>query len=210
MPGQPVDRRAAVMGAALALFAERGFHGTRVPDIAARAGVATGTIYRYFATKEALVNAVFQERKRALGEAVAATFPPGPLSREGVVAAWSALVALARSDPVAFRFLEQHDHADYLDEDSRLVSETSQTAHLAVLAAGQAAGLVRADLPAAALASLVWGALIGFVRDRGGCAGAETAAAGDAVWRLLAADQRSDAGEQPVDRPDDVVARGGD
>ena len=47
------DKREAVLGAALELFVERGFHGTTVPEIAERAGVGAGTIYRHFASKEA-------------------------------------------------------------------------------------------------------------------------------------------------------------
>ena len=43
------------------LFTERGFHGTAMPLVAERAGVAAGTIYRYFDSKEALVDAVFQK-----------------------------------------------------------------------------------------------------------------------------------------------------
>lgn len=48
------DKREAILAAALDLFAERTFEGTPVPLIAERAGVATGTIYRYFESKETL------------------------------------------------------------------------------------------------------------------------------------------------------------
>ncbi|MEA2752174.1 MAG: Bacterial regulatory protein tetR family, partial [Myxococcales bacterium] len=39
----PSDKREAILDAALTLFAERGFHGTSVPDIAQLAGVGAGT-----------------------------------------------------------------------------------------------------------------------------------------------------------------------
>ncbi len=51
------DRQAkerAILDAALDVFAERGFAEARVEDVAARAGVAKGTIYLYFASKELL------------------------------------------------------------------------------------------------------------------------------------------------------------
>ena len=57
------DKREAIMAAALELFVERGFYGTAVPEIAERAGVGAGTIYRYFESKEALVNALYRERR---------------------------------------------------------------------------------------------------------------------------------------------------
>lgn len=68
MPGAAVGRRrrkdarpSELTAAALDLFVERGFAGTRLEDIAARAGVAKGTVYLYFASKEALFKAVIQE-----------------------------------------------------------------------------------------------------------------------------------------------------
>src|SRR5690606_27876447 len=53
------DKREAILHAALELFVERGFWGTAVPEIAEKAGVGAGTIYRYFESKEALVNALY-------------------------------------------------------------------------------------------------------------------------------------------------------
>jgi AcrR family transcriptional regulator len=40
-----------ILAAALALYAERGFHATQTPDIAARAGMSVGALYRYFGDK---------------------------------------------------------------------------------------------------------------------------------------------------------------
>lgn len=52
------QKRADILRAARAVFAEQGFVGARIVDIAARAGVATGTVYLYFESKEALVAAL--------------------------------------------------------------------------------------------------------------------------------------------------------
>lgn len=54
-------RPAELMAAALELFVEKGFAGTRLDDVAARAGVSKGTLYLYFGSKEALFKAVIQE-----------------------------------------------------------------------------------------------------------------------------------------------------
>lgn len=50
-----------ITAAALELFIERGFAGTRLEDIAARAGISKGTLYLYFANKEDLFKAVVRE-----------------------------------------------------------------------------------------------------------------------------------------------------
>lgn len=54
------DRKKQILKAAVEVFAERGFHRTRVSDIARRAGVAYGLIYHYFDSKDAVLNAVFE------------------------------------------------------------------------------------------------------------------------------------------------------
>jgi AcrR family transcriptional regulator len=55
-------RPAEIIEAGLAEFAAHGFRGTRLEDVAARAGVAKGTLYRYFEDKQALFRAAMQSR----------------------------------------------------------------------------------------------------------------------------------------------------
>jgi TetR/AcrR family fatty acid metabolism transcriptional regulator len=60
--GSPeAERRKQILKAAVEVFAERGFHRTRVSDIAKRAGVAYGLIYHYFESKDAVLSSVFDE-----------------------------------------------------------------------------------------------------------------------------------------------------
>ena len=50
----PEQRRAEILAAAFACFAERGFAATRMEDVASRAGIAKGTVYLHFPDKERL------------------------------------------------------------------------------------------------------------------------------------------------------------
>lgn len=54
-------RPAELLAAALELFAEKGYAGTRLDDVAQRAGVSKGTLYLYFENKEELFKAVVRE-----------------------------------------------------------------------------------------------------------------------------------------------------
>ena len=54
------ERRAAILAAALDVFAENGFAASRLDDVAQKAGVAKGTLYLYFPDKEALFEALLQ------------------------------------------------------------------------------------------------------------------------------------------------------
>ncbi|MFQ5595094.1 MAG: TetR/AcrR family transcriptional regulator [Anaerolineae bacterium] len=56
------ERQTQILAAASELFAEKGFHDTKVSEIAARAGVSQGTVYWYFDSKDALFEATFKSQ----------------------------------------------------------------------------------------------------------------------------------------------------
>ena len=157
------DKREAILDAALALFAERGFHGTAVPLVADRAKVGAGTIYRYFPSKEALVNAVFQRHKGLLGEAILTGFPAEAPFREQFHHFWTRVCAYATKEPTALRFLELHHHATYLDDTSRAMEmQLLLTAKTMVdtAIASQILKPVRGEL----LMAIVWGSFRALVQ----------------------------------------------
>lgn len=59
---EKTQKRARILEAAIAVFAEKGFNTARVSDIAKEAGVADGTIYLYFKGKEDLLLQIFEEK----------------------------------------------------------------------------------------------------------------------------------------------------
>src|SRR5215468_569338 len=105
------DKREAIMTAALDLFVERGFFGTAVPELAERAGVGAGTIYRYFESKEALVNALYRQEKLHWARVVLDDFPAATASREQFRTLWSRMVKFVSANEKSFVFLELHHHA---------------------------------------------------------------------------------------------------
>jgi AcrR family transcriptional regulator len=64
-----VDRAAAVRQAMRTLVADRGFHGASMSAVAAEAGVATGTAYTHYASKDELVLAAYRDTKAELAAA---------------------------------------------------------------------------------------------------------------------------------------------
>ncbi|MBI2389241.1 MAG: TetR/AcrR family transcriptional regulator [Deltaproteobacteria bacterium] len=160
---EPGDKRAAILDAALALFAERGFHGTAVPLVAARAGVGAGTMYRYFPSKEALVNALYRHWKQVITATMLESFPLDAEPRALFAEGWRRLSAFATAHPRAFVFLELHHHAPYLDEESRAADARVLLPLRAFVEQAQRTGAVRDD-PPELLMALVFGAVVGVVR----------------------------------------------
>src|ERR1035438_1859976 len=69
------DKRNAILGAATKVFAERGLSAA-TSAISAAAGIAEGTLFTYFTTKDELVNALYREIKLELADAMMSAFPP--------------------------------------------------------------------------------------------------------------------------------------
>ena len=192
--GRPLtdDKRRLILDAALVAFAARGYHGTAVPEVADAAGVGTGTLYRYFANKEALVNEVYRDAKQRLRGALLVGVPEVDLSRLTTAETWFAelwrrLGVFAKSEPDAFRFLEMQDHVEYLDAESRAVE-------LSVLAPLWMAGKRLRERSDGAgvdvLIALLWGAFVGVIKaQRLGYLkldDQQLEQAGAACWRMIA------------------------
>jgi len=108
-----VDRAAAVRSALRTLVARNGFHGASMSAVASEAGVATGTAYSHYASKDELVLAAYAETKAQLAAAAAAGLDaraePGAQFRS----IWLATYRHLRANPDHARFLVQVDHSPY-------------------------------------------------------------------------------------------------
>ncbi len=123
MSPDQTDKREAIMDAALELFADRGFHGTSIAQIAELAHVGAGTIYRYFADKEVLVNSVYKHWKQEMVMHILEDFPTGVTARTLFRELWARLAQFSRDNPMVLQFVEFHHHASYLDEESNALSD---------------------------------------------------------------------------------------
>jgi len=157
------DKREAIMAAALELFVERGFYGTAVPEIADRADVGAGTIYRYFESKEALVNELYREQKLLFGKVALDDFPSTAPTREQFRVLWTRMARFAVDHPSSFVFLELHHHARYLDARSREIEHRMTAMFREVVVAAQARGELKPGDPRV-LMGLVMGGFIGVIR----------------------------------------------
>ncbi|NOT46621.1 MAG: TetR/AcrR family transcriptional regulator [Acidobacteria bacterium] len=63
-----VDKREAILRAAIKVFAEKGYFNSKVADIAGEAGIADGTVYLYFKSKDEILHSIFD---RAMEEFIA-------------------------------------------------------------------------------------------------------------------------------------------
>ena len=155
------ESRQQIIEAALRAFAERGFHGTSIPEIATAAGVGVASIYRRFDSKEHLVNAVFRDAKSRLRDALLLGLDLGAKPRLLFLDVWARLVRFQRVQPVAFQFLEMQDHVPYLDGESRALEASLL---VPIVIATEAATRKSAPVPPPVLIAMVWGAFVGLTK----------------------------------------------
>ena len=184
------DKRTAIFAAALKAFSEQGVDGVAVPEISRRAGVATGTIYRYFPSKEALVNELYRSEKAALGERLNRPFDRNATPKQVFGEFWTRMVSFAREQPCAYRFLELQDHRPYLDKTSLKVEKKVLAPMTASVRRLQTKGIFRSDVRHEVIMALTWGAFVNlFKAERDGylkLTKKDIEAARDACWRMFA------------------------
>ncbi len=112
------DKRADILRAAIERIAEEG-PGASTASIAKAAGVAEGSLFRYFADKDTLLNAVYREIKREMKQLMSEDFPAvGPL-RKRAEHLWNAYVSWGATAPDKRKALAQLTVSDRITEASR-------------------------------------------------------------------------------------------
>jgi len=108
-----------LLDAALSTFDALGYSATPVPAIAGRAGIAVGSVYRYFPGKEDLANALYRREKQRLADALFTGLDVDAPAEAAFALIWERLADFAVDHTEALCFLELHHHGAYLDDASR-------------------------------------------------------------------------------------------
>lgn len=162
-PDRPVvaDKREAILRAAITVFAHNGYFNSKVADIAREAGVADGTVYLYFKSKEEILHSIFD---RNMEEAIVA----GRDQLERISDPREKLRSIAhvhlerlgadRDLAVVFQ-VELRGSTKFMEEFSAAGFAQYLNMIRSAIEEGQHAGVFRADLNAKVVAKILFGAL---------------------------------------------------
>lgn len=164
------DKKIAILEATLELIAEQGFHNTPISQIAKKARVGVGSIYRYFQDKDELIHALFEYViEKENGEVLKEYNAKAPL-RERYIHICSSIIQFAVHHPKESNFLEQYFHSPY-GLSRRREDVLKQNHHkikkppLAILFEMAKAQQVIKDLPPFILGALTFGPIFELIRD---------------------------------------------
>ena len=155
------DKREAILRAAIKVFAGKGYFNAKVADIAAAAGIADGTVYLYFKSKDEILHSIFD---RAMEEFIA----EGKRELEGVSEADKRLTRIAelhleklgadRDLAIVFQ-VELRGSIKHMQEFSAAGFAEYLDIICKSIADGQAAGVFRKDTKPVVAAKIFYGAL---------------------------------------------------
>lgn len=155
------DKREAILRAAISVFAHNGYFNSKVADIAREAGVADGTVYLYFKSKEEILHQIFD---RSVDEALASareeisliTDPRDKLRRIALLH----LERLGADRDLAVVFqVELRGSTKFMEEFSAAGFAEYLSLIRTTFEEGQQAGVFRDDLNSNVVAKIVFGAL---------------------------------------------------
>jgi AcrR family transcriptional regulator len=180
-----VDRAALVRHALRSLVAERGFHGASMSAVASHAGVATGTAYTHYASKDALILAAYQETKAELGAAATDGLDPRDAPAQRFRQIWLAIYRHLARHPEHARFLLQVDHSRYRDDLYAAVIAGDDPLYAAVTAPDIAAQLLPLPLEVLWELGLSPAVRLAASSNEIGLSDEQLAEIADACWRAV-------------------------
>jgi AcrR family transcriptional regulator len=162
------DKRSDIVGAALQIIAEQGFHGAPMAMIADKAGVAAGTIYCYFESKDILIKELYREIEGKMLEALREDYQTERPIRERFLHLGTRLLKYFVAHPLDFKYMEQFHNSPYGAALRRgRFAKESNVSHLPypeLFELGVAQQVIK-DLPEVVLFALAFGPMITLTRD---------------------------------------------
>ena len=113
--GEPApDKQEAILATALTLFTERGFSGTPTSLISKEAGVATGTLFFYFKTKEDLIDTLYRRVKSEAAGAMRRGLDKEKTAKAKLLRIGKNAVEWGIQNPARLKFMEQFAHSPFV------------------------------------------------------------------------------------------------
>ena len=156
-----LDRRAAILAAARAAFAQKGYSGASIIEIARASGIADGTIYKYFASKQDLLFHVMRQFYEGLiAEVEAGVARQATLSARLRFLVRRQIEAFVEDEDLCRLFIREVRTADdYPDSPLHGLNRRYTSIVVRMLEAGIAAGEVRADIEPRLVRDVLYGSI---------------------------------------------------
>jgi AcrR family transcriptional regulator len=180
------DKRKAILNAAAGAVAEMGV-GAPTAKIAKLAGVAEGTLFTYFSSKDELLNQLYLKLKADLSDAMTSGYPVDQSLVERSRHVWSRFVGWGSAHPLRRKAMSQLAVSDRITEKTRKIAGEAFTEISAMIRESLAGGALKHQPPAfaAAIMSAMADTTMEFIAREPGRAKHYTKAGFEAFWKAV-------------------------
>lgn len=112
-----MDKKALILHSTLKLITENGFHATPVSLIASDSGVAAGTIYRYFKSKDDIINELYANVKKDFNDAILKGMEEGISEKDEYSLKWKNMINYFIKNPFEAKFMDQFATSPFINKE---------------------------------------------------------------------------------------------
>ena len=102
-----IEKRSSLLKAALKLFVEKGIQNTSTAEIAREAGMAAGTLFIYFPTKQDLVDELALKVAKEMADNINSLLDPSLSARDSFLVIWNEVLHWFLADMEAYQYAQQ-------------------------------------------------------------------------------------------------------
>ena len=113
------NKKQVILDTALQLFVRQGFYATSTASIAKQAGVATGTLFHHFPSKDKLMSHLFLAIKQEFADAIQANALPNESLKLSLQHIWYAAIDWAMENPLKQEFFQQYSMSPSIATETR-------------------------------------------------------------------------------------------
>ena len=158
-----MSKRDQILKTTLDLVSEIGLHATSISLIIKKSGAAAGTIYYYFKSKEELLDTLYSELKKEMGETIIQNLNEQLNYKEKFFLIWKNLFYFYLNHPQKFEFLENYANSALVRNEIKEINQRYYQIATDSILSGIKMGIYR-NLPIDLLINQVFGNVSTFVR----------------------------------------------
>lgn len=157
-----MNKKEAILSAAITLLTEKGVHNTPMSAIAKAAGTGMGTIYNYFPNKDILINTIYISIKHQEKE-LFSEFDATKSIKTQFETYYTAMIDFFIANPTYFKFMEQLQASPIITKESRNEGGKSITEVNKLLVKGQQDGIIK-SINIDELLMFIGGSILSYLR----------------------------------------------
>ena len=155
-----MDKRESILYTALRLFVENGFQATPTSRIAKEAGVATGTLFHYFKTKEELINELYLDSKEKMFLAIREGQKPDNSIKSRFKLLFANTSHWASNHPNEYLFFQMYSNSSFIKEETKALGSEKFGFLIEMVIEGQKAEILK-NISPEVLMGMLFGAMMG-------------------------------------------------